>query len=96
MQRELFKRLRYWSELSSIGNQHVLASAGLKCLVKNGRVGEHFEDHPVTVLSYELVDEEFSLDHMTQESVMEGAMRNYGLGKGGPLANAFNGNGFWP
>lgn len=81
-------------ELSGIGNRDVLASTGLECMVENERVGDHLEDHPVTVLSYELVDGDFSLDHMTQESVMQEAMHSYSLSKGGPLANAFNANGF--
>lgn len=81
-------------ELSGIGRPDVLQSAGLECIVKNQRVGEQFVDHPVTALSYDLVDGEMSLDHMTQEAVMGEAMRKYGLGEGGPLANGMNGNAF--
>lgn len=81
-------------ELSGIGRPDVLQSAGLECIVENQRVGEQFVDHPVTALSYDLVDGEMSLDHMTQEAVMGEAMRKYGLGEGGPLANGMNGNAF--
>ena len=81
-------------ELPGIGKQGVLKSAGIKHLVENGRVGEGFEDHPVTILSYNLVDGEFSLNHMTRESVMQEAMQSYGLDQGGPLADYINGNGF--
>ena len=81
-------------ELSGIGRQDVLQSAGLQRIVDNERVGEQFVDHPVTVLSYNLVDGEMSLDHMTQEAVVGEAMQKYGLGEGGPLANRINGNAF--
>ena len=81
-------------ELSGIGKPDILQSVGLQCIVKNERVGEHFVDHPVTVLSYNLVDGEMSLDHMTQEAVMAEAMQKYGRGEGGPLGNVLNGNAF--
>ncbi len=81
-------------ELSGIGRHDVLHSVGLERIVENERVGEQFVDHPVTVLSYNLVDGETSLDHMTQEAVAGEAMQKYGLGKGGPLANVMNANAF--
>ena len=81
-------------ELSGIGRKDVLSSAGVQTIVENDRVGEQFEDHPVTILSYDLIDGEFSLDHMTQEAVMDKAMQEYESGQGGPLANGYNANGF--
>ena len=81
-------------ELSGIGRNDVLKSVGLECIVENERVGEQFVDHPMTVLSYNVVDGEFSLDHMTQEAVLGEAMQRYGLGEGGPLANGIHGNAF--
>ena len=81
-------------ELSGIGKRDILQSAGLQCTIQNERVGEQFVDHPVTILSYNLVDGEISLDHMTQEAVIGEAMQKYGLGEGGPLANGINGNAF--
>jgi len=78
-------------KLSGIENQEVLASA---CLVEHERVGEYFEDHPVTIWSYKLVDEVFSLDHVTRKSAMQEAMQSYRLSKGRSLANAFAGNCF--
>ena len=81
-------------ELSGIGRDDVLQSVGLECIVENERVGEQFVDHPLTLVSYNMVDGEFSLDHMTQEAVIAEAMQKYGLGEGGPLANAIGGNAF--
>ena len=81
-------------ELSGIGRRDILENVGLQCIVDSERVGEQFEDHPVTVLSYDLVDGEFSLDQLTQQAVMGEAMQKYGMGQGGPLANGINDNGF--
>lgn len=81
-------------ELSGIGGDDVLQSVGLECIIENERVGEQFVDHPVTILSYNMVDGEISLDHMTQEAIVGEAMHKYGLGEGGPLANRINGNAF--
>lgn len=81
-------------ELSGIGRPDVLQSVGLECISENERVGEQFVDHPVTLVSYDMVDGEMSLDHMTQEAVMGAAMQEYGRGEGGPLANVMNENAF--
>ena len=81
-------------ELSGIGRDDALQSVGLERIVENERVGEQFVDHPATILSYDMVDGEISLDHMTQEAVVGEAMQKYGLGEGGPLANGINGNAF--
>ncbi len=81
-------------ELSGIGRHDVLQSAGVQRIVESERVGEQFVDHPVTILSYDLVDGELSLDHMAQEAVIGEAIKKYGLGEGGPLANGINGNAF--
>ena len=81
-------------ELSGIGRRAILEDVGLKCIVDSERVGEQFEDHPGTMLSYDLIDGEFSLDQLTQQAAMGEAMQKYGMGQGGPLANGLNGNGF--
>ena len=81
-------------ELSGIGRRAILENVGLKCIVDSERVGEQFENHPATVLSYDLVDGEFSLDQMSQQAVMAEAMQQYAIGQGGPLANGLHGNGF--
>lgn len=81
-------------ELSGIGRRDVLENVGLQCIVDSERVGEQFEDHPATVLSYDLVDGELSLDQLTQQAVIGEAMQKYEMGQGGPLAHGLNGKGF--
>ena len=76
-------------EVSGIGRPEVLEAAGIECKVKSDAVGEHLEEHVMTGLSYDLVDGEFSLDHMANESVAKEAMDQYRRGDGGPLANSF-------
>ena len=81
-------------ELSGIGRHDVLHSAGLQTIVESERVGEQFVDHALTILSYDLVDGELSLDHLTQEAIIGEAMQKYGRGEGGPLANGISSNAF--
>lgn len=81
-------------ELSGIGRDDVLQSAGLQRKVENDRVGEQFVDHPMTALSYNLIDGEMSLDHLTHEAVAGEAMQKYGLGEGGPMAHGISCNAF--
>lgn len=81
-------------EHSGIGRDDVLQSVGLERVIENERVGEQFVDHPVTMLSSNMVDSEISMDHMTQEAIVGEAMQKYGLGEEGPLANGINGNAF--
>jgi choline dehydrogenase-like flavoprotein len=49
-------------ELSGIGAPEILSKAGIKCLVENKRVGENFQDHPLTGVVYELAPGELSMD----------------------------------
>ena len=81
-------------ELSGIGRHDVLQSVGLQTIVESERVGEQFVDHVLTILSYDLVEGELSLDHLTQEAVVGEAMQKYGRGEGGPLANGISSNAF--
>ena len=81
-------------ELSGIGRRDVLQSVGLQTIVESERVGEQFVDHALTIMSYDLVDGEESLDHMTQDAVIGEAMQKYGRGEGGPLANGISSNAF--
>ena len=81
-------------ELSGIGRPDVLNKAGVECVVPQDQVGEHLEDHVLTGLSYDLVEGEFSLDHLTQEHVLQEAMARYARGDGGPLAHTLSATGF--
>ncbi|OBT65798.1 hypothetical protein VE03_03316 [Pseudogymnoascus sp. 23342-1-I1] len=74
-------------ELSGIGNPSILASAGIKCVVDNARVGENFQDHPVTAMGYELVDGEKTLDMLQNESELQAAIASYATEKSGPLSS---------
>ncbi|KAL8939948.1 MAG: hypothetical protein Q9216_003074 [Gyalolechia sp. 2 TL-2023] len=49
-------------ELSGIGRHESLQSAGLQCVVLNNNAGEQLVNHPLTILSYELINEAFSLE----------------------------------
>lgn len=83
-------------ELSGIGRKKVLSAAGIDCVVESEHVGEHLEDHCLTGMVYDLVDGEFSLDHLTQENLLKEAMATYEKGQGGPLAHSSHVTGFLP
>lgn len=81
-------------ELSGIGNRARLEKLGIECLVENDNVGEHLEDHIMTGLVYDLVEEEFSYDSMAIDAVAKDAMEKYIKGEGGPMANTLTSTGF--
>ena len=81
-------------ELSGIGSRSRLESLGIECFIDNAAVGEHFEDHVMTGLSYDIVESEFSLDSMTVESIAKEALGKYAKGEGGPMANPLTATGF--
>ena len=77
-------------EVSGIGNRTVLDRAGIKCLLENNRVGENLQDHLMTCMVYDLADDQMSLDMLTDANTLQDAVRQYGTGKGGPLANSID------
>lgn len=81
-------------ELSGIGDPEILSKAGINCLVENKRVGENFQDHPLTGLVYELAPGETSLDMLQDEQEVAKAMAEYGATKSGVLASSGSGNCF--
>ena len=68
-------------ELSGIGSRDIIHSAGIHHIVENVRVGEQFVDHPVTILSYDLVNGETYLDLMTHGTVLSQASQKYRRGE---------------
>jgi choline dehydrogenase-like flavoprotein len=80
-------------ELSGIGPKPVLSKLGIDCIVDNPRVGD-LEDHNFCGLTYDLVDGEFSLDHVNRPEVAAEALKTYMAGEGGPLANGVSNSGF--
>ena len=81
-------------ELSGIGNPKILSKAGVKCLVQNERVGANLQDHPLTVVVYELVPGETSLDKFQDPQEIGKAMAEYGTSKSGPLGSSGSANCF--
>ncbi|MCJ1313890.1 hypothetical protein MMC25_007570 [Agyrium rufum] len=81
-------------ELSGIGDPDVLKQAGIDCIVPNKNVGESLTDHLMTAVVYDMIESEFSMDHLANPEKMGEAMQQFGTGQGGPLANAVGGLGF--
>jgi len=51
-------------ELSGIGDPDVLRVAGVECLAENRGVGANFQDHVVSVVSYEMAPGNMSMDSL--------------------------------
>lgn len=73
-------------ELSGIGKPSVLSKAGVDCIVENLRVGENFQDHPVSALGFELNEGEKTLDSLRDPNEIEVAMKDYMTNRNGPLS----------
>lgn len=84
-------------ELSGIGNPEVLKAAGVELKVENREVGENFQDHSLTPLSYRLAPGVMSLDalHMIPEA-MQAAQQQLMEKQGGPLTAIAATQGFFP
>ncbi|KAI9742791.1 MAG: hypothetical protein M1818_003520 [Claussenomyces sp. TS43310] len=80
-------------ELSGIGSKTLLSSLGIDCVLDNPRVGD-VEDHVISGLTYDLVEGEFSLDHLNRPEVAAKALQTYLAGEGGPLSNGVSNSGF--
>jgi choline dehydrogenase-like flavoprotein len=81
-------------ELSGIGDPDILSKAGIECLVENKRVGENFQDHPLTGVVYELAPGELSMDMLQDEQEVQKAMAEYGATRTDVLASSGSGNCF--
>lgn len=80
-------------ELSGIGPSSVLSKLGIDTIVESPRVGD-LEDHNFCGLTYDLIDAEFSLDHLNRPDIAAQALKTYMGGEGGPLANGVSNSGF--
>lgn len=57
-------------ELSGIGSPEVLKAAGIDCIVQLPEVGENLQEHPLSVMVYELRDGEFSVDSIFKDPAL--------------------------
>ncbi|KAF7903276.1 uncharacterized protein EAF01_006325 [Botrytis porri] len=77
-------------ELSGFGDAKLLRSLGIDVHVDNSNVGENFQDHTSSGMTFDVVDELQTLDPLNrQESeVIAAAMSAYQIDKTGPFAGA--------
>ncbi|KAF7946077.1 uncharacterized protein EAE97_005115 [Botrytis byssoidea] len=77
-------------ELSGIGDAKVLSSLGIDVYVENSNVGENFQDHTSSGMSFEVIDEIQTLDPLNrQESkAIVAAVSAYQTERTGPFAGA--------
>lgn len=75
-------------ELSGVGNDELLRRHGIPVLVSNPRVGENLQDHPLSSVSFEVYDEQDSVDIMREEKNRVSAFQQYMSSGDGPLSGA--------
>lgn len=76
-------------ELSGIGDPDVLEAAGVECLLRNPAVGNNLREHPMTSITYELVEGQISLDSLFDESTARAAKQQ--LLASADCSGSFNG-----
>ncbi|KAL8671561.1 MAG: hypothetical protein Q9168_003946 [Polycauliona sp. 1 TL-2023] len=77
-------------ELSGIGSSEILESHGIQVVVDNPHVGENLQDHPMTGMSFEVVDGLPTIDMIRDPQVIQGAQEAYQTSRQGPLTAGFH------
>lgn len=77
-------------EISGIGSPNLLRSHGIQVVVENPNVGENLQDHPVTGMSFEVVDGLPTIDMIRDPQVIQAAMGAYQSSRQGPLTSGFH------
>ncbi|KAL8800726.1 MAG: hypothetical protein Q9182_004969 [Xanthomendoza sp. 2 TL-2023] len=77
-------------ELSGIGSSEILESHGVQVLVDNPHVGENFQDHPMTGMSFEVIDGLPTIDMIRDPQVIQEAQNAYQSSRQGPLTAGFH------
>ncbi|KAL8989551.1 MAG: hypothetical protein Q9177_001587 [Variospora cf. flavescens] len=77
-------------ELSGIGSAHILRSHGTEVFYNNPYVGENFQDHPMTGMSFEVIDGLPTIDMIRDPQVIQGATEAYQTSRQGPLTAGFH------
>ncbi|KAL9022352.1 MAG: hypothetical protein Q9185_000467 [Variospora sp. 1 TL-2023] len=77
-------------ELSGIGSAHILRSHGIDLFFDNPYVGENFQDHPMTGMSFEVIDGLPTIDMIRDPQVIQGATEAYQTSRQGPLTAGFH------
>ena len=86
-------------ELSGVGGADLLQSKGIDVIIDNPNVGENFQDHPMTGISFEVKDNVTTLDDLNRQDpqAIEAAMSAYQANKSGPFSGgAVNSFAFMP
>lgn len=74
-------------ERSGIGSKALCAQLGIQNIIDSPGVGENFQDHLTSAVSYEVNDNVPTADVMRDPCVIQQVMEQYQTSKSGPLAN---------
>lgn len=77
-------------ELSGVGNPSILTANGIDVVVDNSHVGENFQDHPSSGISFEVREGIETLDGLNRQepAAVQAAMQEYQSHKKGPFSAA--------
>lgn len=74
-------------ELSGVGSSKLLQSHGINVVVESLNVGENLQDHPMTGMSFEVVDGLATRDMVRDPKIIKGAMEAYQSSRKGPMSS---------
>ena len=77
-------------ELSGIGSPKLLQSHGIDIVMENTNVGENLQDHPMSGMSFEVIDGLPTIDMIRDPAVIQGAMEAYQSSRAGPLTSCYH------
>lgn len=77
-------------ELSGIGSPKLLQTHKIDTVVENRNVGENLQDHPMSGMSFEVVDGLPTIDMIRDPAVIQGAIEAYQSARAGPLTSGFH------
>jgi len=73
-------------ELSGIGNETILESAGVDTVPNNPNAGENLQDHVYMPLGYQVADGTLTLDELANTTIFDAAYDQYLSNGTGPLS----------
>ncbi|GME39259.1 Aryl-alcohol dehydrogenase [Neofusicoccum parvum] len=84
-------------ELSGIGNERLLSQHGITTRFNNPGVGENFQDHVVSSISYEIADGQMSGDNLQHDpKLLQAVLNMYQESRSGPMAGTPLGTAYLP
>lgn len=83
-------------ELSGIGDAKLLRKLGIDVVLPNSNVGENLQDHPMSMVAKQVIDENDSLDSLRDPEKLAQAMAEWQESRSGVFSMTFNAMAMFP